>query len=98
MYARALAAKRSTQPLAERSAGCTFKNPGGAEPAGRLIEAAGLKGRRVGGAVISERHANFIVNDRAATGADVEALIEVVQREVLAAHGVRLELEPVLWA
>ena len=52
----------------------------------------------MGGAVVSERHANFIVNDRSATGADVAALIEVIRREVLAVHGVRLELEPVLWA
>jgi UDP-N-acetylmuramate dehydrogenase len=97
LYAEALEAKRSTQPLAQRSAGCTFKNPGGGEPAGRLIESAGLKGRRVGGAVVSERHANFIVNDRHASGADISALIDLVRREVLALHGVRLELEPVLW-
>ena len=98
LYAEALEAKRSTQPLGQRSAGCTFRNPGGTEPAGRLIESAGLKGRRVGGAVVSERHANFIVNDRSATGADIGALIELVRREVLAVHGVRLELEPTLWA
>ncbi len=98
LYRRALAAKRSTQPLGERSAGCTFRNPGGGEPAGRLIESAGLKGRRVGGAVVSTRHANFILNDRDATAADVEALIGVVRREVRAVHGVRLELEPAFWA
>ena len=98
LYASALRAKRSTQPLADRSAGCTFRNPGGAEPAGRLIEAAGLKGRRVGGAVVSERHANVIVNDGSATGTDVEGLIALVRREVEAFHGVRLELEPHLWS
>lgn len=98
LYARALEAKRRSQPLAARSAGCTFRNPDGAAPAGRLIESAGLKGRRVGGAVVSERHANFLVNDRDATAADVERLIELVRREVEAVHGVRLDLEPHCWA
>lgn len=98
LYRRALEAKRASQPLSARSAGCTFRNPGGAESAGRLIESAGLKGRRVGGAVVSGQHANFLLNEGSATAADVEALIQVVQNEVRAVHGVRLELEPHLWS
>ena len=98
LYARALEAKRTSQPLSARSAGCTFRNPGGPESAGRLIESAGLKGRRVGGAVVSERHANFLLNEGSASAADVEALIEVVRDEVRAVHGVQLELEPHLWS
>jgi UDP-N-acetylmuramate dehydrogenase len=61
--------------------------------AGRLIDAAGLKGLRVGGAVVSDKHANFIVNDRKGTASDVRRLAELVRAEVEARHGIRLELE-----
>ncbi len=84
--------KRSTQELGRPSAGCIFKNSAGV-PAGRLIEASGLKGRRVGGAAVSSVHANFIINDGEATAADVLALVEMVRETVARDHGVQLELE-----
>ena len=86
--------RRRTQPVAP-SLGSTFKNPPG-DFAGRLIEAAGLKGARVGGVEVSRLHANFIVNPGgagAAQAADVVALIERIQRAVQAQFGVDLELE-----
>lgn len=82
-----------TQPLGEASAGCIFKNPSPAEPAGRLIDQAGLKGLRFGGASVSALHANYIVNDGTATARDVLALIEEVRRRVRETHGVVLEPE-----
>lgn len=72
--------------------GCTFKNPP-AETAGKLIEGAGLKGLRVGGAVISTEHANFIINEGGATSADVRALINLIKNAVFARYGVELEEE-----
>jgi UDP-N-acetylmuramate dehydrogenase len=69
-----------------------FRNPPG-DFAGRLIEACGLKGARVGEACVSEKHANFIVNLGGATAADVEALLRRVQATVEREHGVRLEPE-----
>ena len=69
-----------------------FRNPPG-DYAGRLIDASGLKGHRIGGAVISDKHANFIINDAGARAADVEALIESVVEEVEKRQGVRLEPE-----
>lgn len=77
------------QPLGFPNAGSVFKNPPG-EFAGRLIEALGLKGRRVGGAMISEQHANFIVNVGAATAADVKALMDEVSETVWQARSIRL--------
>jgi len=98
LYRRAMAWKRETQPLSARSAGCIFKNPPGPHSAGWLIEQAELKGRRVGGAMVSAQHANFIVNTGTATAGDVHALIRLVQAEVLQRHGVRLELEVRTWS
>jgi UDP-N-acetylmuramate dehydrogenase len=69
-----------------------FRNPPG-DSAGRLIDVLGLKGRRVGGAVVSEKHANFIVNDRKGTAADVRRLAELVRAEVRAGHGIELAYE-----
>jgi UDP-N-acetylmuramate dehydrogenase len=86
-------ARRQSQPLGEPSAGCVFRNPHGTTGAGGLIDAAGLKDERVGGARVSPIHANFIVNDGGATAADVTRLIERVRERVLATHGVELELE-----
>ena len=86
------ARRRDKQPLDRPSAGSTFKRPEGYF-AGALIEQAGLKGRRVGGAQVSEKHAGFIVNVGDATAADILALIGVVQDEVEARFGVRLETE-----
>ncbi len=69
-----------------------FRNPDG-DSAGRLIEAAGLKGTRLGGAVVSEKHANFIVNDQRGTAADVRRLAELVRAQVRDRHGVDLAFE-----
>ncbi len=81
--------RAESQPSGQASCGSVFRNPPG-DFAGRLIESAGLKGRRVGQAVVSERHANFIVNEGGASAADIEALIGVVHDEVLRCHGVDL--------
>ena len=84
--------RQAHQPLGLPSAGSVFRNPAG-ESAGRLIDAAGLKGTRVGGAVVSEKHANFIVNDQKGSATDVRRLIELVHQRVVAHHGVDLQLE-----
>lgn len=81
-----------TQPTNQPSCGSVFKNPEG-DYAARLIEASGLKGYCIGGACVSEKHANFIVNTGNATAADIEALIQHIQREVEAKHGVLLQTE-----
>ena len=84
--------RRSTQPLTQPNSGSVFVNPSGAF-AGRLVEQAGLKGTRRGGAQISEKHANFIVNLGDATAADVIELIALARRTVLSATGVELHPE-----
>jgi UDP-N-acetylmuramate dehydrogenase len=84
--------RQAHQPLGLPSAGSVFRNPSG-DSAGRLIDAAGLKGRRIGGAVVSEKHANFVVNDQKGTATDVRRLMEAVRAEVAARHGVELEFE-----
>jgi UDP-N-acetylmuramate dehydrogenase len=84
--------RKATQPLELPNAGSIFKNPPG-DFAGRLIEAAGCKGWREGGAEVSPKHANFIVNTGAATAHDVAALARRVREAVRAQHGVTLELE-----
>ncbi len=88
--------KRSTQPLADQSAGCIFRNPRGLS-AGALIEQCGLKGLSVGKARISERHANFIVTESGATSRDVEQLISRIQKAVAEKFAVDLELEIKVW-
>ena len=85
-------ARLASQPQGQPNAGSIFKNPTG-DHAGRLIEAAGLKGRRVGGARFSEHHANFIVNDGRARAADVQALMAIAQRAVWERSGIWLEPE-----
>lgn len=87
-----LARRNAAQPLGIPSCGSVFRNPEG-DFAGRLIEEAGLKGLRIGGAVVSDKHANFILNSGAATAADIEALIVEVQATVERATGLRLEPE-----
>ena len=82
----------ATQPLADQNAGSVFRNPPG-DHAGRLIDAAGLKGLRIGAAAVSDLHANFIVTDRGASAADVRALGDRVRAEVLARFGVDLAYE-----
>ena len=84
--------RQAHQPLGLPSAGSVFRNPPG-ESAGRLIEAAGLKGTRIGGAVVSEKHANFIVNDQKGTATDVRRLAERVRSEILARDGIELDFE-----
>ena len=84
--------RMKTQPLKEKSAGCIFRNPPGFS-AGALIDRCGLKGQVVGGAKISEIHANFIVNQAAATSRDVQELIRLVQEKVFQQTGVFLEPE-----
>jgi UDP-N-acetylmuramate dehydrogenase len=86
------ASRREKQPLNFPSVGSTFKRPEGYF-AGKLIEDAGLKGTRVGGAVVSEKHAGFVVNDGGATAADVLALVEQIKERVHAQFGVSLECE-----
>jgi UDP-N-acetylmuramate dehydrogenase len=88
--------KKNTQPLGAGSAGCIFKNPRGLS-AGALIDRAGLKGRRVGGAHVSEKHANFILVDTGATASDVLKLINVIRETVYKTHEVYLELELEVW-
>jgi len=87
-----LARRAAKQPLELPSAGSVFKRPPG-RFAGALIEGAGLKGTRVGGAEVSEKHAGFIVNRGGATAGDVLRLIEFIQERVLAAYGVELQCE-----
>jgi len=84
--------RKDTQPLTLPNAGCVFKNPGH-DAAGRLIEAAGLKGARIGDAQVSDKHANFVVNLGHAKAADVIALIKKVGRTVEERTGLTLELE-----
>lgn len=84
--------RKEHQPGGTLNAGSVFKNPPG-DAAGRIIDELGLKGLRVGGASVSERHANFFVADRTATPSDVRRLVEEVQRRVEAATGIRLEPE-----
>jgi UDP-N-acetylmuramate dehydrogenase len=84
--------RQAHQPIGSPSAGSVFRNPEG-DSAGRLIDAAGLKGLRIGGAVVSEKHANFIVNDQKGSASDVRHLAERVRAEVLARYGVALEFE-----
>lgn len=84
--------KKETQPLSLRSAGCIFKNPKGGF-AGQLIDEAGLKGKRVGGAYISSKHANFIINRGNARARDVLDLMEIICEKIEGLFGITLEPE-----
>ena len=88
--------KKNTQPLANKSAGCVFRNPRGLS-AGALIDQAGLKGKRIGGAMISPVHANFIVVDKSAKPKDVQELISLMRQKVQDKFEVKLELELEIW-
>jgi UDP-N-acetylmuramate dehydrogenase len=88
-----LAQRKATQPTTKRTFGSVFKNPAGDRGAGALIEACGLKGHRIGGALISPRHANFIENAGDATSADALALIAEARRRVHEQFGIELEHE-----
>ena len=88
--------RRASQPLNQKSAGCIFKNPPGAS-AGRMIDELGLKGFAVGGARVSDRHANFFINAGEACCADMLALMAQVRERVRQAFGLELETEVILW-
>jgi len=81
--------RASTQPTSDSSCGSVFRNPEG-DYAGRLIEACGLKGHKIGGAKISEKHANFFINDDKASAKDLETLINFVSEKVFETHGIKL--------
>ncbi len=87
-----LAKRNALQPIGLPSCGSVFRNPKG-EHAARLIEVAGLKGFSIGGARVSEKHANFIINEGRATAADIEALMLHIEQTVEKTHGIRLERE-----
>ncbi len=88
-----LAQRRAKQPLSSPSAGCFFKNPPSGQSAGELIEKAGLKGARVGGARVSPRHANFIVSSKKATATDILVLADRVRQAVWDKFNIQLENE-----
>ncbi len=85
--------RMNTQPLEFPSAGSVFRNPLNADPSGKLIEDIGLKGTSIGGAQVSQKHANFIINTGNATSNDVRNLIELVHDEVKKHYGIDLEME-----
>jgi len=89
--------KKNSQPLNTKNAGCIFKNPRGVS-AGALIDRAGLKGLQMGGAVVSDKHANFIIAKKGCKSRDVMRLIEVVRQKVKEQFDVELELEIEIWS
>lgn len=88
--------KKESQPLSFQSAGCIFRNPRGLS-AGALIEQAGLKGTRIGGCEVSDRHANFLVTHEGASSDDVLRLIDLIRSKVSETHGIDLETEIRIW-
>lgn len=88
--------RKASQPLGHQSAGCVFKNPRG-ESAGKLIERSGLKGTRIGGAQVSERHACFIIAEPECTSQDVLRLIDLIQTQVLKRTEIEIEMELEVW-
>lgn len=88
--------KKNTQPLDTHNAGCIFKNPRGMS-AGALIDRAGLKGTQIGGAVVSEKHANFFIAEKGCRSSDVRQLIDLVRTKVREKFDVELELELEIW-
>ena len=88
--------KKNNQPLNTRNSGCIFRNPRGAS-AGALIDRAGLKGLQIGGAVVSEKHANFIIAEQGCTSRDVKRLIEAIKQRVKEKFDTDLELEIEVW-
>ncbi|MFH1883136.1 MAG: UDP-N-acetylmuramate dehydrogenase [Planctomycetota bacterium] len=88
--------KKNNQPLNTRNSGCIFKNPRGVS-AGALIDRAGLKGLQIGGALVSEKHANFIIAEKGCTSRDVKRLIEAIKQRVKEQFDTELELEIEVW-
>ena len=89
--------KKENQPYGHQSSGCIFKNPSPDVSAGALIDQAGLKGTRFGGAEVSDRHANFIVAHPGAKASDVLHLIDQIQQRVWQQFGYELELQLQIW-
>jgi len=85
--------RKNQQPWTDASAGCIFKNPDGEQSAGQLIDMAGLKGKSIGDAEVSARHANFIINRGQATADDVLALMDLVRSTVFQRYQIQLETE-----
>ncbi len=92
-FEKNLKIKNTSQPVSQASAGCFFKNPSPENPAGKLIERAGLKGKQINGARISDLHANFIVNEGNARCEDILALKNMVQETVFEKYKIKLETE-----
>jgi len=88
--------KKNNQPLNTVNAGCIFKNPRGLS-AGAMIDRTGLKGLQIGGAIVSEKHANFFIAQKGCTSADILRLIDVVKEKVLKQFNIELELEIEIW-
>jgi len=88
--------KKNNQPLNTRNCGCIFKNPRGVS-AGALIDRAGLKGLQIGGATVSEKHANFIVAEKGCKSRDVMRLIDAIKDRVKEQFDIELELEIEIW-
>lgn len=88
--------KKNSQPLNTRNCGCVFKNPRGVS-AGALIDRAGLKGLQIGGAIVSDKHANFIIAEKGCKSRDVVRLIDAVKERVKEQFGIELELEVEIW-
>jgi UDP-N-acetylmuramate dehydrogenase len=88
--------KRNTQPLNTKNAGCIFKNPRGLS-AGALIDQAGLKGMRIGGAEVSAKHANFIIAHPGCTASDVMTMIKLIREKVFDRNQIHLESEVQIW-
>ena len=88
--------RRASQPINEKSAGCIFKNPPG-HSTGKMIDELGMRGMRLGGAMISDLHANFFVNRHEATASDIFHLMDVVRGRVTKSFGVELEEEVIVW-
>ena len=89
--------KKESQPYGHQSSGCIFKNPSPDVSAGALIDQAGLKGARFGGAEVSDRHANFIVAHPGAKASDILHLIDQIQQRVWQQFGYDLELQLQIW-
>ncbi len=92
-----VAMKQASQPVTAASAGCVFKNPAPETPAGRLLEEAGFKGKRLGGMSFSSMHANFLVNEGNGRSAEALELIDMAKEAVLARYGIPLEMEVRIW-
>ena len=88
--------KRNTQPLNTKNAGCIFKNPRGLS-AGALIDQAGLKGMRIGGAEVSAKHANFIIAHPGCTAEDVLSIVKIIREKVFEKNQIHLESEVQMW-